>query len=158
MTPMGGRSRPAPTKEVPKMIDDDFNKLVKDMFERFFGNAFGMVPGENGVRIGISPEEVSQPSDNDDHELFVDEIDLGDEYLVIVDSPVSIEEPAAYVRGKMLEIKVNPVVERGIEVNVPFNINIENSTVSYNNGVIEVRLVKSSNPDTELTEGLLKLV
>ncbi|MDF1538820.1 MAG: hypothetical protein P1Q69_07955 [Candidatus Thorarchaeota archaeon] len=140
------------------MIDDDFDKLVKDMFERFFGNAFRMVPGENGTHIGISPEEFQQPVDNAGHELFIDEIDLGDEYLVLVESPVSIEEPVAYARGTLLEIKVDPVVGQGIEINVPFNIDVEQSTVSHNNGVIEVRLVKSSNSNTELNEGLLKVV
>ena len=140
------------------MIDDDFDKLVKDMFERFFGSAFGMVPRANGANIRIRSEEVTPSSNAIGRELIVDEIDLGDEYLVIVESPVPIEEPVAFARGKILEIKVSPVVSRGIEVEVPFTIDIEQSTVSHNNGVIEARLVKASKTDTELNEGVLKVV
>ena len=140
------------------MIEDDFDKLVRDMFERFFGGAFRMVPGENGIRFGIAPEEVAPAAEVTGRDLIIDEIDLGEEYLVIVESPVSVDEPVAFAKGNMLKIKVSPVVSRGIEIEVPFTIDVDQSTVSHNNGVIEVRLVKTSNTGTELNEGLLRII
>ncbi|MHA2425203.1 MAG: hypothetical protein ACXAEF_10465, partial [Candidatus Thorarchaeota archaeon] len=72
------------------MIDDDFDKLVRDIFERFFGNAFKLVPGENGIQMRVGSEE-SIPESRTGRVLTVDEVDLGNEYLVIIETPVSVD-------------------------------------------------------------------
>ncbi|MHA1909029.1 MAG: hypothetical protein ACW98Y_17140 [Candidatus Thorarchaeota archaeon] len=139
------------------MIDDDFDKLVRSMFERFFGNAFKPVPGENGMQMRIgSEEDVSDLPRG--QVLTVDEVDLGNEYLVIVESPVAVNYLIATVKENLLEIKVSKNVQRGIEVQIPFDVDIEKSNVSHQNGVIEARLVKITDPSSRKTDGTLKVI
>jgi HSP20 family molecular chaperone IbpA len=140
------------------MIDDDFDKLVRSMFERFFGKSFEMFPGETGIQMRIDPANRMNTDANISRELIVDEIDLGDEFLVIVESPISVDSPLASVKGDLLEIRLNDVSSKGVDVNLPFHVDIEKSSVSYQNGVIEARLVKASDGTTKKTEGILKVI
>jgi HSP20 family molecular chaperone IbpA len=157
LTPRGGRSRPGSHKKVPIMIDDDFDKLVRDIFERFFGNAFKLVPGENGIQMRVGSEE-SIPESRTGRVLTVDEVDLGNEYLVIIETPVSVDSLVATVKDNVLEIRVSENVKRGIEVTIPFTVDIEKSNVSVLNGVIEARLVKAVDNTTRKREGTLTII
>ena len=140
------------------MIDDDFDKLVRNMLERFFGNSFGMVPGENGIQMRVGSEDSLISDVNRGQNLIVDKIDLGDEFLVIIDAPVSVESPLAIIKGRRLEIRVNELVRRGVVIEIPFEVDIEKSSISNQNGVIEARLVRSSDKITSHNEGTLRVI
>ena len=140
------------------MIDDDFDKLVRNMLERLFGNSFGMVPGENGIQMRVGSEDSLTSEMNRGQNLIVDKIDLGDEFLVIIDAPVSVESPLAIIKGRRLEIRVNELVRRGVVIEIPFEVDIEKSSISNQNGVIEARLVRASDKITSRNEGTLRVI
>ncbi|MCK5240610.1 MAG: hypothetical protein KAR33_13720 [Candidatus Thorarchaeota archaeon] len=140
------------------MIDDDFDKLVRNMLERLFGNSFGMVPGENGIQMRVESEDSLTSEMNRGQNLIVDKIDLGDEFLVIIDAPVSVESPLAIIKDHRLEIRVNELVRRGVVIEIPFEVDIEKSSISNQNGVIEARLVRTSDKITSRNEGTLRVI
>ncbi len=140
------------------MIDDDFDKLVRNMFERFFGKSFDMFPNESGIQMRIGSEKNMVPEMNPTREVVVDSIDLGDEYLVIIESPTTVESPIASIKNNTLEVRFSEVVSKGVELEVPFNVDISKSSVSQTNGVIEVRLVKANDESSDQTEGILKVI
>jgi len=140
------------------MIDDDFDKLVRNMLERFFGNSFGMVPGENGIQMRVGSEDAMTSDVNRERNLIVDKIDLGDEFLVIIEVPVSVESPLAIIKGNRLEIRVSDVVRRGVEIEIPFEVDIEKSSISNQNGIIEARLVRASDKTSSFKEGTLRVI
>ena len=140
------------------MIDDDFDKLVRSMFERFFGKSFDMFPGENGIQMRIEPSDKIASDVSRGRELIVDEIELGDEFLVIIESPISVDTPIASVSGPTLKIRFSEVASKGVDVDLPFAVDIEKSTVSHQNGVIEARLVKASDDKEMKTEGILRVI
>ena len=140
------------------MIDDDFDKLVRNMLERLFGNSFGMVPGENGIQMRVGSEDSLTSEMNRGQNLIVDKIDLGDEFLVIIDAPVSVESPLAIIKDHRLEIRVNELVRRGVVIEIPFEVDIEKSSISNQNGVIEARLVRASDKITSRNEGTLRVI
>ncbi|MFW9850979.1 MAG: hypothetical protein ACFFF4_17765 [Candidatus Thorarchaeota archaeon] len=140
------------------MIDDDFDKLVRNMFERFFGKSFDMFPNESGIQMRIGSENNTIPETNPTREVVVDSIDLGDEYLVIIESPITVESPIASIKNNTLEVRFSEVVSKGVELEVPFNVDIAKSSVSQTNGVIEVRLVKANDESSDQTEGILRVI
>ena len=140
------------------MIDDDFDKLVRNMLERLFGNSFGMVPGENGIQMRVESEDSLTSEMNRGQNLIVDKIDLGDEFLVIIDAPVSVESPLAIIKDRRLEIRVSELVRRGVVIEIPFEVDIEKSSISNQNGVIEARLVRTSDKITSRNEGTLRVI
>ena len=140
------------------MIDDDFDKLVRNMLERLFGNSFGMVPGENGIQMRVGSEDSLTSEMNRGQNLIVDKIDLGDEFLVIIDAPVSVESPLAIIKDRRLEIRVSELVRRGVVIEIPFEVDIEKSSISNQNGVIEARLVRTSDKITSRNEGTLRVI
>ncbi|MCK5152158.1 MAG: hypothetical protein KAQ65_09965 [Candidatus Thorarchaeota archaeon] len=140
------------------MIDDDFDKLVRNMLERLFGNSFGMVPGENGIQMRVGSEDSLTSEMNRGQNLIVDKIDLGDEFLVIIDVPVSVESPLAIIKDRRLEIRVSELVRRGVVIEIPFEVDIEKSSISNQNGVIEARLVRTSDKITSRNEGTLRVI
>ena len=140
------------------MIDDDFEAVFRRMMEQF-REAFGNLPeGSFTIRswdgsIVDRPLEptIEQRSD----EPQVEKIDLGDSVLFVIQGHFGSDfEPEVKVIGEELIVRVG-LDTPDIHLHPRFNVDRERSTVSYRNGVIEITVVKSENP--EANEGLLRI-
>ncbi|MFW9920181.1 MAG: hypothetical protein ACFFED_11310 [Candidatus Thorarchaeota archaeon] len=133
------------------MIDDDFDKLVRNMFERFFGKAFRMNPEDSKVRIEIEGSGITSSPINTDSEAFVDIIEYENEIMVIIETTDRIEQPEANITQGLLSVRINPESSRIIRAKIPGTIDLQRSEMSCNNGVIEVRMVKANGVQKEGT-------
>jgi hypothetical protein len=142
-----------------KMIDDDFDKMVRHMFERFFRNALGPNSNQTGmIRFGFQPTTGMEQVDEDlskGKENLVEKIDLGDSLLVIMEVSPSIKALGIEVIGKQI------VVECGLNkeyIEIPTFVDIEKSGYSVRNGIIEIRLVKlDKSTKTATSSGILQI-
>lgn len=133
------------------MIDDDFDKIVRNMFEQFFGNSFRISPAESRHSIRFDSNAPATPSTTKEEDAFVDMIDFEREIMIIIETAEHIENPVAKVSEDMLRLKVNPGSLRVIEIKIPSPVDLQTSTLSYNNGVIEITLAKTDGPQKEGT-------
>ena len=133
------------------MIDDDFDKIVRNMFEQFFGKALRLNPEENGIHIEIDRSGMIFPEQTNQSEAYVDTMEYDDHLLVLVETSDHIEDPEAYISNNVLRLRINPESTRTIDVGLPAAIDLQESEMSYNNGVIEMKLVKTEGVQKEGT-------
>jgi hypothetical protein len=139
------------------MIDDDFNKIVRDMFERLLNGTMGATPDMGSM--GFTQGRIVPRSEPEATGTKVEEIDLGSIYLVVVETSEKDFEPVAEVKGRILEINASPFTYEPVRVTLDFDVDIAESFISFVNGVIEVQLVKAVNGQSSKgLEGHLKRV
>jgi hypothetical protein len=143
-----------------KMIDDDFDKMVRHMFERFFNNSLGPDSNRSGIiRFGFQPSMDMEEVDVDltkGKENLIEKIDLGDSLLIVMEESPSTEKIRIEVISKTV------VVETGTNkeyIEIPTLVDIENSGYSVRNGILEIRLVKLDDEKTEtvVSSGILQI-
>lgn len=118
------------------------------MFEQFFGGT----SAPNGVRSNTVRFRVSKGSGSGMNEQaetetgpFLEKIELGDELLIVVDSFVG--EPVVKIEGREVIIS-SPIENRpDLKTDIPWAADVEKSVYSYRNGVLEIKIVKSEDPD-----------
>jgi HSP20 family molecular chaperone IbpA len=142
------------------MIDDNFDEMVRHMFERFFNETFGRNSNTAGIiRFGFLPPKVEEEPNIDldkGKNILVEKIDLGDSLLLILDGYSSIDDINVEVIEKTI------VVNNGLDkeyIDIPNLVDVETSGYSFRNGILEIRLVKidSENPSRAIITGLLKI-
>jgi hypothetical protein len=142
------------------MIDDDFNKMVRHMFEHFFKDAFGPNSHRAGmIRFGIQPSEVEKETGIDvprGKEIIVEKFDFENNLLIIIEGYSGIDELTVEAIDKTI------VVDDGSNkeyIEIPISVNVEESGYSFRNGILEIVLQKiKDNIQTEVkTSGLLKI-
>jgi HSP20 family molecular chaperone IbpA len=123
--------------------DDDFDKMVRRMFENFFKDAFGPDSSRTGIiRFGFQPTEVKEEANIElkkGKEPVVEKIDLGDILLIILEGYSSIDD----LRIEVIEKTV--IVDNGLDkeyIEIPFLVNVGESGYSFRNGILEIRLQK----------------
>ncbi len=133
------------------MIEDEFDRMFREIIERFFGNSFGL--GGNGafqIRVhatsapNIETNQV-RPRVKEESKASVEKIELGDKMLVVIDGFAYQKEPSILVRGKKMRVLSEEEEGKEITVELPFEVDIERSTGSFRNGTIEVELFKAEN-------------
>jgi len=126
------------------MIDDDFETVFRRMIEQFMGS-MGLSPeGEISVRTWSTtiPETNTEDAATQSRdEVEVEEIDLGDEYLVLIDTGNITGEPSIEVDGRRIRVSFGNQFTKTIDMD--FDIDIHKSAASNRNGVIELVLRKS---------------
>lgn len=141
-------------------IDDDFNKMVRHMFERFFKDAFGSDSDTAGImQFGFQPSKVKEETDIDmtrENKILVEKIDLGDSLLVVLEGYSGFDGITVEVIEKTI------VVDNGMDkefVEIPFLVNIEKSGYSFRNGIVEIRLKKIDDEKIAVTKstGMLQI-
>ncbi|MFW9909568.1 MAG: hypothetical protein ACFFEF_13435 [Candidatus Thorarchaeota archaeon] len=140
------------------MIDDDFDKLVRNMFERFFGGSirFGFESQDEVLRT--PQDNMVGPEISSENGPLIDEIDLGNEYLIVVTSNEAEMAPVAQIDGKYLTLKMNDISEKLVEIEVAFPVNVMASSMTYRNGVVEIKLVKALEGNADKNEGVIRIV
>ena len=140
------------------MIDDDFDKMVRHMFERFFKDTLGSNSNSAGmIRFGFQPSKVEEDTDIDltkEKDILLEKIDLGDSLLLIMEGYSNAEDITVEVLQKTI------VVDNGSDkeyVEIPYLVDVEKSGYSFRNGILEIRLEKldSENNVTSISTGVL---
>ncbi len=137
------------------MIDDDFDKLVRSIFEQFFGNSFRAIPQDPRIQMEFNPNGIEIPRLDKSSEAHVDTIDLDNEYLVVIETSVFPLEPEVRIEGNSLYVRMNPTDDKGVKTDLPRKFNLDASSVSYNNGVVEIRLAEPQSTDSYRSEGII---
>ena len=136
------------------MIDDDFDNIVRNMFEKFFGNSFRLNPQDSRIHIEFNPNGSVSPIAESDNGVFIDTMEYENEILVVVESKAEIDRPEAKITDGHIEMKVNSGSTKTINIEIPSAVDIEKSEMSFTNGVVEIRLVKTKGKQEE---GILRV-
>ncbi len=145
-------------EEEVRALEEEIEELIKKR-----GEVTG--PYVYGVRITVGPDGVpkieefgnvkpgrrGRPEIRDEMEPLVDVIEHEDEVWVIADIPgVSKDKIKVKVAENRLVIKAENSKKYYKEVSLPAKVKPETAKASYKNGVLEVKIKKSSE---ELEEG-----
>lgn len=141
------------------MIDDDFESVVRKLFESLM-NSMGQMPGgETTVRYWTSsgltnPGMPSIPANEVVDQPQAEIIDLDDKVLYLIE--VGSEDELVDVKVENRTLKIFNQVE-GIEreFDLDFDVDINQSRSSCRNGILEVELKKAENVE-ESNEGYLR--
>ncbi len=140
------------------MIDDEFESVFRRVFEHLMKSMGQISDGDgtisywSGSMFG-NPDvgEMFPPSD----ELHAEVIDLEDRVLFMVE----LENDSTLVDVKVEEriLLVNDQIEGNEAVfDLNFDVDIDNSRVSFRNGILEIELKKAASNDGP-KEGYLKI-
>jgi HSP20 family molecular chaperone IbpA len=141
------------------MIDDDFESVVRRMFESIFGS-IGTFQEGSGFFNYFSDSAVKE-SDRlseltDEKELDMERIDLEDQVLFLVTMDFDDSESSARVAENTLIVAYGPE-NKEIRADLDFDVDIEKSHVSKRNGVVEISLKKAKKDGSGLKNGYLKI-
>ncbi|UCE09527.1 MAG: hypothetical protein JSW61_11225 [Candidatus Thorarchaeota archaeon] len=144
------------------MIDDDFDKIFRQMIERLFGGPIDRDgDGTLRFRFGPIPQGIQQNEvefEDGPARPTVEKIELGDGLLVIVRNMPGSDSPGVKIEENRLIIEATEE-EKELSIEVPFKVDVEGSSYSFRNGVIEVDLVRASDDSGEIqTSGSLRSV
>ncbi|MHA2362211.1 MAG: hypothetical protein ACXAB6_09860, partial [Candidatus Thorarchaeota archaeon] len=137
------------------MIDDDFDDMLRRMLEQFFGGSINLRPGGRGEfgfsTKGFRQNELEYSTDQKVAVPSVEKIDLGDRFLVIIDGYAESASPEVKVRGREMVLGTDD-----IRIELPYAIDLEKSSISSRNGIIEIILIKSDSNEnsSDLKEGI----
>ncbi|MGV9168576.1 MAG: Hsp20/alpha crystallin family protein [Promethearchaeia archaeon] len=142
-------------------IDDDFDALVREMLRRFFSgsSAFGPMMGEmQRIRPESGEDEIPSVKEPSDEERRVERIDLDDRIIIVIDGCRDSDNPEARIEGREVEVALNETASDIHDFEVPFAVDIDKSTMTFRNGIVEITLSKSGREDTssDFNEGLLR--
>ena len=140
------------------MIDDDFESVFRRMFEHLMKSMGPISDGEgtisywSGSTFG-TPEVggMSPPGD----EAHAEVIDLEDKVLFLVE----MENDGTLVDVKVEErtLRINDQIDGNeIAFDLDFDADIDNSRVSFRNGILEIELKKNISNEGP-TEGYLRM-
>ncbi|MHA1960109.1 MAG: Hsp20/alpha crystallin family protein [Candidatus Thorarchaeota archaeon] len=145
------------------LIDDDFEKIFRQVIERFFGGSID-TDGEGSVRFGFG--QIPQGHRQSDVEFqessispTVEKVEQGNGLLVIVRDLSKFETPKARIeKGRLVIEAIEEQKELSFEI--PFAVDVERSSYSFRNGVIEVELSRANeDEDAQVrSSGFLKIV
>jgi len=157
----GGIQPPgASPRDEGTMIDDDFMRIVDQLFSRMMSDMLGISRWdssgiESDAHIEDSEEqsvEFAKDKDENDGEM----IDLGDSILVVVDNMPDTARPRAVIENKVLTIRIKTGHEREIRFELPYSVSVKRSNMSVKNGVMELHLPKLSNDEEEIdSDGII---
>lgn len=138
------------------MVDDDFMRIVDQLFAGMMSDMLGMNPWES---IDVESNEDSQGSGErtlDSDEKDAEMIDLGDSILIVVDNMPEAPKIQALIKNQHLTIGVKIGHERKIGFDLPYRVSAKRSGFSVNNGVMEMRLPKILNEESDIdSEGIV---
>lgn len=150
------------------MIDDEFEKMFRQMIERFFGSSVGLGDGIFQIRVHASNEQYGEPNQvrptvkkpvgRQEGKASVEKIDLGESMIVVVEGFAHNTAPSILVKGKKMRILSEEEDGKEMTVDLPFEVDLERSTASFRNGIVEVELVKAENPQDSNDYRNIKMV
>ena len=115
---------------------------------------FGQIRN-NQIRI---PNVQTRPTVQDQTTtLQIEKIDLGEKMLVLIEDVPQTTTPIAKITGRELRIRIEDTQE-DILLDLPFAVDVDQSSVFSQNGIIEITLAKSSDIEnsSDMKEYVLK--
>lgn len=136
------------------MIDDDFESVFRRVFESLMGSLGALPEGSTsysyftGSMINENENELQQ-----EKEPVVERFDLDDEVLFVVNIGHEDGEHSVKVDARTMTIAFN----KNITIDLDFDVNIEDSSVSTRNGVMEISLKIAKKGSSGAREGYLRV-
>jgi HSP20 family molecular chaperone IbpA len=141
------------------MIDDDFESVFRRMIDQFM-ESFGAMPkGSIRVRswndsfVDETPKTQIDPMSD---EPLVEKIDLEDGDLIVIDRLNDVEDFKVKVAESKIFVQHSPD-RKEITIEVGFPIDLEKSTASYRNGVLEITAIKANTNVKNISDGFLRI-
>ncbi len=157
MTLRAAKRRPGLQNErLVTMIEDDFDKIVRHMFESFFSRSRGLSEeGSTTTRFqfeSIGVPSIGTNSGTAEAEPKVETIDLGDTCIFVVENASASQAPLVRVEGRELLVEFGTEQGEQLNLELPYAVDVEKSSFSHRNGITEISLVRavdeSSSSDT----------
>ena len=134
------------------MIEDDFDKIVRRMFESFFSRSGGLSEeGSTTTRFQFGPMGVPDIGPNlgtTDTEPKVETIDLGDTCVIVVENASTSQAPMVRAEGRELIVEFGPEQEDQLKLDLPYAVDVDKSSFSHRNGITEIGLIRAVDERT----------
>lgn len=139
------------------MIDDDFESVFRRVFESLMGS-LGALP-EGSTSYSYFTGSMMNENDNEfqkEKEPDVERFDLDDEVLFVAILGHEDSEPSVKVDARRMTIVFN-TDGKDINIDLDFDVDIQHSSVSTRNGVMEISLKIAAKGSSGAREGYLKV-
>lgn len=151
----GGEQPPGTSpRDEGTMIDDDFKRIVDQLFGRMMSDMLRMSPFSS---LDAESDDHDEGSDEQRFESEIDSnedhgemIDLGDSILIAVDGVSDAARPRAVIKNRQLTVKIDGDNDRELKFDLPYNVSLKKSNTSVRNGVMEMHLPKTLNSEEEI--------
>ena len=138
------------------MIDDDFDQMVRRMFEQLFQTTgmFGQIKN-NQIRVHNPQNEPTKHEENTSPRI--EKIELDDRMLVLIDNLQGLVNPVAKIVGRELNVTLDERQD-DILIELPYAVDIDESSLLYLNGIIEINLIKATDVEnsSDIAERILQ--
>ncbi|NOR38558.1 MAG: hypothetical protein GQ580_03105 [Candidatus Thorarchaeota archaeon] len=129
------------------MIDDDFDKIVRRMFESFFSRSGGLSE-EGNITIRSDFGKMGAPSvgmsfGNTETTPNVEKVDLGDTCVFVVETASTCQAPKIRAEGRELIVEFGTEQGAQMKLEIPYAVDVDKSSFSHRNGIIEISLLKA---------------
>jgi HSP20 family molecular chaperone IbpA len=129
------------------------------MFESLIGS-IGAIP-EGSTSFSYFTDSLYNGPENDnellqENEPELERIDLDDEILFLVNIDYEDHEFSVKVDARTMTI-TRGMARKVIKVDLDFDVDIKNSSVSSRNGIMEITLKKGTKESSRMREGYLKI-
>jgi len=134
------------------MIEDDFDEIVRRMFESFFSRSRGLSEeGSTTTRFQFGPIGVPSIGTNlgiAEKEPKVETVDLGDTCILVVENASANQAPMVRVEGRELIVEFGPEQEEQLKLELPYAVDVDKSSFSHRNGITEISLIRAVDEGT----------
>ncbi len=138
------------------MIEDDFDEIVRRMFESFFSRSGGLSEeGSTTTRFqygSIGVPGIGTNLGTAEKETKVETVDLGNTYIFVVENASASQAPMVRVEGRELIVEFGTEQEEQLKLELPYAVDVDKSSFSHRNGITEISLIRavdeSSSSDT----------
>ena len=129
------------------MIEDDFDEIVRRMFESFFSRSGGLSKeGSTTTRFQFGSMGVPSIGTNlgtAEKEPKVETVDLGDICIFVVENTSASQAPMVRVEGRELIVEFGPEQEEELKLELPYAVDVDKSSFSHRNGITEISLIRA---------------
>ncbi|MDH4213696.1 MAG: hypothetical protein OEV85_07215 [Candidatus Thorarchaeota archaeon] len=139
------------------MIDDDFESVFRRVFESLLGS-LGTLP-EGSTSYSYFTGSMMDEDDNEfnqEKEPDFERIDLEDEVLFLVKTGYEDTSHSVKIDARTMTITFDGT-RKSIKIDLDFDVDIEKSSVSSRNGVMEISLKMASKGNSGAKEGYLRI-
>ena len=138
------------------MIEDDFDEIVRRMFENFFSRSRSLSEeGSTTTRFqygSIGVPRIGANLGTTGKEPKVETVDLGDTCIFVVENASASLAPMVRVEGRELMVEFGLEQEEQLKLELPYAVDVDKSSFSHRNGITEINLLRavddSSSSDT----------
>ncbi len=129
------------------MIEDDFDKIVRRMFESFFSRS-GALSEEGSITIRSNLGKISAPSigmnfGSTETAPNVEKVDLGDTCVFVVETASTCQAPMIKAEGRELIVEFGTEQGEQVKLELPYAVDVDKSSFSHRNGIIEISLLRA---------------